>query len=68
MVVDDFVLAHVQTQLFDLFDIDRIEVLRGPQGTLFGKNTVGGVVNVITKRPTNKLEGRSPPRLLKLPH
>ncbi len=51
VVVDDFVLAHVQTQLFDLFDIDRIEVLRGPQGTLFGKNTVGGVVNVITKRP-----------------
>lgn len=57
VIVDDFVLAHVQTQLFDLFDTDRIEVLRGPQGTLFGKNTVGGVVNVITKRPTNKFEG-----------
>lgn len=55
VVVDDFVLAHVQTQLFDLFDIDRIEVLRGPQGTLFGKNTVGGVVNVMTKRPDDKL-------------
>lgn len=57
VVVDDFVLAHVQTQLFDLFDIQRIEVLRGPQGTLFGKNTVGGVVNVITKRPSHKFEG-----------
>lgn len=57
VVVDDFVLAHVQTQLFDLFDIDRIEVLRGPQGTLFGKNTVGGVINVITKRPTSRFEG-----------
>ncbi len=57
VVVDDFVLAHVQTQLFDLFDIDRIEILRGPQGTLFGKNTVGGVVNVITKRPTSTFGG-----------
>lgn len=57
VVVDDFVLAHVQTQLFDLFDIDRIEILRGPQGTLFGKNTVGGVVNVITKKPTSELGG-----------
>ncbi len=57
VVVDDFVLAHVQTQLFDLFDIDRLEVLRGPQGTLFGKNTVGGVVNVITKRPTADFGG-----------
>lgn len=57
VVVDDFVLAHVQTQLFDLFDIDRIEVLRGPQGTLFGKNTVGGVVNVITKKPEAGFSG-----------
>jgi len=59
VVVDDFVLAHVQTQLFDLFDIDRIEVLRGPQGTLFGKNTVGGVVNVITKKPEPGFSGEA---------
>ncbi|MFT4056333.1 MAG: TonB-dependent receptor plug domain-containing protein, partial [Novosphingobium sp.] len=57
VVVDDFVLAHVQTQLFDLFDVERIEVLRGPQGTLFGKNTVGGVVNVITKKPEPGFSG-----------
>jgi iron complex outermembrane receptor protein len=49
--VDDFVIPHAQTQLLEPYDIETIEVLRGPQGTLFGKNTTGGVVNVRTKRP-----------------
>ena len=51
VLVDDFVVPSVQTQLLDTFDIEQVEVLRGPQGTLFGKNTTGGVVSVRTKRP-----------------
>jgi iron complex outermembrane receptor protein len=51
VLVDDFVVPSVQTQLLDTFDISQIEVLRGPQGTLFGKNTTGGAVTVRTKRP-----------------
>ncbi len=51
VLVDDFVMPSVQTQLLDPFDVQEIEVLRGPQGTLFGKNTTGGAVVVHTKQP-----------------
>ncbi|MEZ5498748.1 MAG: TonB-dependent receptor [Steroidobacteraceae bacterium] len=51
VIVDDFVMPSVQTQLLDTFDMESVEVLRGPQGTLFGKNTTGGVVVVRTKKP-----------------
>ncbi|WP_332803774.1 TonB-dependent receptor [Sphingomonas sp. RT2P30] len=51
VLVDDFVVPSVQTQLLDTFDVNQVEVLRGPQGTLFGKNTTGGAVTVRTKRP-----------------
>ncbi len=42
---------------FALYDIDRIEVLKGPQGSLFGRNATGGVVHMLTKRPTREYEG-----------
>lgn len=61
VLVDDFVVPSVQTQLLDTFDVAQVEVLRGPQGTLFGKNTSGGAVVVKTKPPVlNELsaEGR----------
>ncbi len=51
VLLDDFVMPSVQTQLLDTFDIEQVEVLRGPQGTLFGKNAVGGAVTVRTKKP-----------------
>lgn len=52
-VVDGVVLARSGQAFNSLYDIERIEALRGPQGTLFGKNSSGGVLNIITKGPTD---------------
>ena len=48
--VDDVYLNRPQAAVLDIYDVDRIEVLRGPQGTLYGRNTIGGAVKFVTKR------------------
>jgi iron complex outermembrane receptor protein len=52
--VDDVYVSQMAGLAFSIFDIDRVEVLRGPQGTLFGRNATGGLANFITRRPTDE--------------
>ena len=56
-MLDGIYIARPQAQTLAFLDVDRIEVLRGPQGTLYGRNTTAGVVNVISNAPVQHLEG-----------
>lgn len=63
VIIDDMPLTHVQSQLLEMVDIEQVEIFRGPQGTLFGKNTTSGALNITTKKPnldefSGKMSGR----------
>ncbi|MBS0367112.1 MAG: TonB-dependent receptor [Proteobacteria bacterium] len=55
--VDDVYVSQMAGLAFQMFDIDRVEVLRGPQGTLFGRNATGGLAQFVSRRPTEDLNG-----------
>ncbi len=57
--VDDVYYARIASATFDFLDVAQIEVLRGPQGTLYGKNTTAGAINISTRQPTFDFEARA---------
>ncbi|MBW7945617.1 MAG: TonB-dependent receptor [Sphingomonadaceae bacterium] len=58
VVIDDIYVGTSTGGLIKAIDLDRVEVLRGPQGTLFGRNAIGGVINLARSRPTQELTGK----------
>ena len=57
LIMDEVVMENVVLKGFPLFDIDNVEIIRGPQGTLFGRNTTAGIIKINTRRPTEELSG-----------